>query len=310
MVQMNEMPDPSARALRPWRRSGTDSALVHVEVDALSHVGRHRSANEDHYLVARLDRSLSTLVTNLPADSLPAEHTATAYAMIVADGMGGAVAGEVASREAIRGLVDLAVETPDWIMRLDDRSVPEVLRRFGERFRSLKEALVERAKDDPDLSGMGTTLTVACSLGADLILAHAGDSRAYLLRNGRLWQLTRDHTIAQALADSGAIRPDEVAGHPMAHMLTNAIGTQAGGVRVELHHTVLTDGDRLLLCTDGLTDAVGDEAIAGALLATGSASDACRRLVDVALAGDCRDNVTAIVAHFRMTGQASNENGT
>lgn len=273
---------------------------VHVDVGALSHVGRHRTRNEDHYLVARLERSLSTVETNLPPESIPAEHSAVAYAMMVADGMGGATSGEVASREAIRRLVDLAAETPDWIMRFDSGTAVEVMRRFGNRFRALEEALVARAKENPELYGMGTTLTVACSLGAGLVVAHAGDSRAYLLRKGQLWRLTRDQTIAQALADSGAISAEEVASHPMAHVLTSAIGTRPNTVEAQLCHAVLEDGDRLLICSDGLSDAVSEAAIAAALGETASAADACCKLIDLALAGDCRDNVTAVVARYQI----------
>jgi PPM family protein phosphatase len=279
-----------------WPRRGP--AGVRVEVGALTHEGRVRDNNEDHYLVAEFERAMRTVATNLSEGRLPHEFAQTAYAVLVADGMGGAAGGEVASREAIRNLVELVLETPDWIMAFDERSLAEVLRRFGQRFRTVRQMLVERAEGDTNLRGMGTTLTVAVCLGLELVIAHVGDSRAYLYRQGRLQQLTHDHTLAQALADLGAIRPEDVAHHPMAHTLTNALGTHEGEIRVELHHMPLEDGDQLLVATDGLSDMVDDDLIARTLHDAPSAADACRALVDRALAAGGRDNVTTVVCRF------------
>src|SRR4029078_8414198 len=129
---------------------------------------------------------------------------------------------------------------------------------------------------------------VACSLGADLVVAHVGDSRAYMFRKGELTQLTRDHTIAQALADSGAIRPQDVAAHPMAHTLTNALGTHEGDLRVELHHLRLENGDQVLISSDALTDMVDNATIVRTLRDAATSADACRLLVDAALAAGGR----------------------
>ena len=143
-------------------------------------------------------------------------------------------------------------------------------------------------------------MTLAGSVGADLIIAHIGDSRAYLLRAGKLLRLTRDQTLAQALADAGEIRPEQVATHPSRHVLTGAITTDVGEVPVELQQLRLSDGDQLLLCSDGLTEMASDAAIAGALDRAGSAEKACRALVDLALEGGGKDNVTAILARYRI----------
>ena len=151
------------------------------------------------------------------------------------------------------------LQTPDWIMRVDKRSAKEVLKRMDQRFRQVKQALIERAESDPSLSGMGTTMTLACSLGTELIIAHSGDSRAYLFRQGLLQPLTHDQTMAQSLADAGAIRPEEVATHPMRHVLTGAIATRGGKTPTELHQLGLIDGDQILLCTDGLVGMVADQ---------------------------------------------------
>ena len=133
------------------------------------------------------------------------------YGLLVADGVGGQQAGEVASRTAIQAIVDLVIDTPDWIMRLDEPLEREVMDRMERRFQKVREVLVERAEADPKLRGMATTLTVACSLGPVLLTTHVGDTRAYLFRGGKLMRLTRDQTMAQSLADAGAIRPEEIA---------------------------------------------------------------------------------------------------
>jgi protein phosphatase len=277
------------------------SALVEVDLAALSHPGKVRKNNEDHFIAARFDRGMRTLATNLPAGDVPERYAETAYGMLVADGVGGAAGGEVASRTAIQALVDLALETPDWIMRLDDHFAEEVLQRMERRFQKIRELLVARADADPGLRGMATTMTVACTLGTELLTAHVGDSRAYVLRrDGRLERLTRDQTMAQSLADAGAISQEEVAQHPSRHILTSALATRGAFVQVDLKRSRLEDGDRLLLCSDGLTEMVPDESIAKVLERARSSSEACRHLVEVALEEGGKDNVTVIVARYRI----------
>ena len=278
----------------------TISSRTQVDLGACSEVGHVRANNEDCFLVARLERSLNTLLTNLPAGDLPIKQAEIAYAMLVADGIGGAVAGEVASRTAITKLVELALETPDWHMRLDNEGANEVLARTDQRIRKLRDALIERAATDPSLAGMGTTMTLALSHGPNLIIVHVGDSRAYLFHEGKLHQLTRDQTLAQDLAELGVIRPEHVAKHHSRHVLTGAIATRGDEAQAEFHQAWLADGDQVLLCTDGLNEMVTDAAIAEVLAEPGSASDACRALVDLALAGGGVDNVTVVLARYRI----------
>ena len=129
--------------------------------------------------------------------------------------------------------------------------------------------VLARADADPKLYGMGTTLTMAYSVGTDLFVAHAGDSRAYLYRAGRLERITSDHTLVQVLVDAGAITPQDVGEHPRRHVVTNVVGGPNVGVQVEVHRRSLTDGDILLLCTDGLTEYVLDPEIAEILAQSG-----------------------------------------
>jgi serine/threonine protein phosphatase PrpC len=302
---VTEDPDDTAE-LPAWQEPGTPepagaSSLVEVDLAGLSDPGKLRRNNEDHFFAARFDRSMRTLLTNLPEGDIPRKYSETVYGMLVADGVGGAAAGEIASRTAIQALVDLVIETPDWIMRLDEPLAREVLARMERRFQQVKETLVERAKADPALKGMGTTMTVACSLGPVLLTAHVGDSRAYVLRKGgRLERLTRDQTMAQSLADSGAITQAEVATSPYRHVLTSALATRGAFVQVELKRTHVDDGDQVLLCSDGLTEMVPDDAIARELAAPGPSAGVCRRLVDLALEAGGKDNVTVVLSRYRI----------
>ena len=243
---------------------------------------------------------MRTLLTNLPAGQVPERYSETGYMMLVADGMGGAPAGEVASRTAVSTLFDLVVETPDWIMRLDEQRVGEVLRRMEGRFDRLTEALTQLARSDTHLSGMGTTMTLAVSLGADLVIVHVGDSRAYLFRRGHLVRLTDDQTVAQLLVAAGAISPEVAAKHYARRVLTSAITAGGEKAEVALHHLRLMDDDQLLLCSDGLTEMVSEARIAKDLGKRWTAANACRVLVHRALEAGGGDNVTALLAHYHI----------
>ncbi|HEU4389243.1 MAG TPA: protein phosphatase 2C domain-containing protein [Blastocatellia bacterium] len=284
----------------PSPKGEVPSARVEVDIGALSHQGKVRRNNEDHFLVLQFDRTMRSLLTNLPPGRVPDRYQETGYGMVVADGMGGAAAGEVASQLAIGSLIDLVLRTPDWIMRFDELRAREVLLRIDQRFQQVSQMVLERAEANPLLAGMGTTMTAACSLGKDMVIAHVGDSRVYLFRNGRLHRLTRDHTMAQALADAGVIGQDAVDTHPMRHVLTQAIGTKDTKTEAELGMVELVDGDQVLLCTDGLTEAASADGIIETLRTPGHSADVCRGLVDQALAGGGPDNVTVVLARYRM----------
>ena len=276
------------------------SSLVRIDVSAQSHTGHHRANNEDHFLVAKLTRRFQTLVTSLPTGDVPSRADEVNYVMVVVDGMGGHAAGEVASRMAIAALVSVALDVPDWIFRVDQEHAREIERRARQRVQEVGAMLVERGRRDPALRGMGTTLTAARSLGRDLLITHVGDSRAYLLRAGVLHRLTRDHTYAQLLVDAGQLAPEDVAASRHRHVLTNALGGSSENVEVDTDRLQLEDGDRLLLCSDGLTDLVDDGTITTLLREATGSSDACQRLVQRALDSGGRDNVTVVVAIYQL----------
>jgi protein phosphatase len=260
-----------------------------------------RPNNEDHFLISRSGRFLETVETSLPADAVPPRSEESGYAMVVADGIGGGAAGEEASRLAITSLVNLALHTPDWILRLDEEPLPEaVLQRATQRYEQVQQTLAEEAVGDPRLTGFGTTMTLAYSVGSELFLAHVGDSRAYLLRQGRLQQLTRDHTIAQALVDQRLIDRQQAATHRLRHVLTQSLGDHGRHIQPEVRRIALEDNDCLLLCTDGLTEMVADEVIGEVLGSAEAVPAICQRLVDRALEAGGKDNVTVVVARYRL----------
>jgi protein phosphatase len=144
-------------------------------------------------------------------------------------------------------------------------------------------------------------LIAARIMGRHLQVAHVGDSRAYLLREGALYRLTRDHTYVQMLLDNGHLSKEEAARFEARHLLLNALGGSNEDVEVDVDQLELVSGDRVLLCSDGLTDLVDDDAIRQTLMQSRGAPDACQRLIDLALAGGGRDNVTAVVATYTFS---------
>lgn len=278
----------------------TGSAKVQVDLGALSHKGLVRNANEDHYLVLRFGRTLETLLTSLPADQLPARSEEVGYGLMVADGIGGAAAGETASRLAISTLVSHVLHTPDWIMSDDAQDIEQVVQRFADRFRRIHAALRDESSADPSLEGMGTTMTLACSLGSSLVIGHVGDSRVYLFRDGQLHQLTRDHTYVQALVDLGQLSAEEASRHRLRHVLTRSLGGSERGAEGDFQRAQLADGDQVLLCTDGLTNMVDDATIGSVLREASSSNEACKTLVAKALENGGKDNVTVALARYRI----------
>ena len=301
------MPDRSSASndVRPLVAVHPLSSGVTVDVDAVTHPGHVRTNNEDHFFVTKATRALDTMLTSLPAGDVPEHTDEVNYVMVVADGMGGHAAGEVASRLAIGALVGLALHIPDWIFRLDEKTAPEMQRRARHALEQVGSMLVERGRQDPALRGMGSTLTAARSCGRDLLIVHVGDSRAYLFRAGHLEGLTRDHTYAQMLVDAGQLSASDATISSFRHTLVNVLGGTAPHVEVDVDLLRLEDGDRVLLCSDGLTDCVDDDTIAATLAGGRPSSDVCRQLLQLALDGGGPDNITAIVATFQLAPSAA-----
>ena len=284
----------------PTSAQRTPRLAVGVEFAAISDPGRVRSNNEDHYLITRMSRTFRPIQTNMPDGELPDPFDDVAYGMVVADGMGGLSAGEKASQLAIRTGVELVLNSPRWATRIDEEEARHLIGRMCEYFRKVDNAVIGESRAHRGLRGMGTTLTLAYSVGADVFIVHAGDSRAYLHRGGRLSQLTRDHTMAQNLADVGAIKPEEVHRHNTRHVLTNFVGGPSLGVDPEIATLQVQDGDILLICSDGLSEMVRDAEIAAILGEARPLEEVVRSLIDRALANGGRDNVTVVLARYSI----------
>jgi len=287
--------------IRDPRDSPPPSIEVQVEFGAESRGSPLRSANEDHYLILRLSRQQETLMTSLPDQSLSEAFDERGYGMIVADGVGGTGIGEAASRLAIATLADLTIYFGRWNLRIDDDIAREVMNR-GERFyRGIDSALLLRSADLPG-AGLRTTLTAAYSAGRDLFVAHVGHSRAYLLRNGTLTRLTRDHTLAdEPAAGAGPLLDIAASVRDGHHILTETIGsTDPSGPMIDIERYHLENRDIILLCTNGLTDVVGEDRIVDVLQSDRPCPEQCTALVNLAVEAGGKDDVTALVARYRI----------
>jgi PPM family protein phosphatase len=206
------------------------------------------------------------------------------YLLCVADGVGGAAAGEVASATTSYVVSARALAHPGY----------DPLRLLAAAADEAHEQLVVGVEADPRRVGMATTLTAILTDGVRTGLAHLGDSRAYLLRDGGFTQLTHDHTMVQAMVDSGRMTPEEAATSPLRNVVLQAVDATSSPTP-DLLWLDLRPGDRLLLCSDGLSDVMHEAALA-MILTVPSARLAATHLVQAALDGGSRDNVTAIVA--------------
>lgn len=234
-------------------------------------------------------------------DSQPGDlFEETAFGMVVADGVGGEAAGEVASRHAIYTLLSLALHTPDWNFRWGPRERNTVMWRMKDRFRRVNAALLRDSAANASLGGMCTTMTAAVSHGDELIVGHVGDSRAYLLHEGKLVRLTRDHTLGARLVEDGTHSPNDRLVRELRNVLMQALGSRETECVPDVHDYLLEDGDQVLLCTDGLSDMVEDRLIESVLKESATAKTACRSLIDLALSNGGRDNVTAVVARYSI----------
>jgi PPM family protein phosphatase len=231
---------------------------MRVRIGAASDIGQARERNEDAYLVE-------------------------APVFAVADGMGGHRAGDVASSLALETLRDI-VESRDW-------------GRLADQVREANRVVFDRSSSDRNLAGMGTTLTAVIAGSNEVRLVHVGDSRAYLVRDGELRLLTEDHTLVQRMVSEGRISPEEADVHPQKSILTRALGVE-DSVDVDESSVEVRPGDRLLLCTDGLTGMMREASILEILEGTADPQQAAEKLVEAANRAGGLDNITVLILDF------------
>ena len=259
--------------------------------------GKVRPANEDQFLIAELTKAMRVWQTSLPEPKMQIGEE-RAHLFLVADGMGGHQAGERASALAVAAIEHFTLNSFKWFFGTDGSEAKKVLAQFQSAFSKADAEITETAAANPELRGMGTTVTMAFQLGAQLCVVHAGDSRAYLHRQHELHQLTKDHTLVADLVRTGVLQPDQAAGHHLRHVITNVIGGPEAGVKVEARALQVQDGDRLLLCSDGLSEMVTDETIAAILDVERAPEAAAKKLLELANEGAAPDNITLVVVSF------------
>jgi protein phosphatase len=264
-----------------------------MDVCGLTHPGKVRTENQDHFLICALRKQMVVQQTSLPVpENLMGESQRLALLMMVADGVGGGAKGEEASRLALEGVSRYVSRSMHsyYAAAADDRDFSEVLEAGANRCHA---ELVRHGQENPDYAGMATTLTLYLGVWPRAYLLQVGDSRCYLLHGGELLQITRDQTMAQELIDLGVLRRTDEGAAKLAHTLSSSIGgRQTAPVVTRMD---MGWGDVVLLCSDGLTRHVSDERIRHHLRAMQSSRQVCEDLVQEALEGGGSDNITVIV---------------
>jgi protein phosphatase len=284
---------------RPRPPACRATSRVHVEAHGRTDIGG-RETNQDHFLIAAIEPRLrvaeSSVVPAADREVRPAADNVR-YLFAVADGMGGQAAGECASRLVMdtisrRIVAELQPFQPAERTR-DSTPVPRLVALMDE----CQQALRQRVRERPDERGLGTTLTLAYVAWPTAYIVHAGDSRAYLIRDNQARQLTTDHTVAHQLSEASNMGGQTVPSR-WDHVLWNVIGGDGHSLKPESVVLDLADGDYLLLCTDGLTRGLSDDDLNQIVNRREELAERVHRLVDTAKASDGRDNITVIAARF------------
>jgi PPM family protein phosphatase len=267
---------------------------VTVHVFGRTDVGRVRDHNEDSFLVADLTTENASLQPEVRTHLVGERGTL----FMVADGLGGAAAGEVASDLAINTVYEEMRERWTKIDRHDAQSFAQSLKAATEAANS---RIFAYALEHPEQRGMGTTATVAGLLGDTLYLAQVGDSRAYVIRNGEARQITKDQSLMARLVEAGELTQEEAERSDRRNIILQALGPEPS-VRIDLTHQQLRNGDFLVLCSDGLSGLVRKEEIAEVVTETDDLVQACKQLIDKANENGGPDNITVIIARFEGEG--------
>jgi serine/threonine protein phosphatase PrpC len=265
-----------------------------IDVYGLTHTGKVRPDNQDHFLICALRKQMVVNRTSLPQpERLGGGPERLAFLAMVADGVGGGAKGEVASRLALEAVTQYVSGTMRCYYATGSEDDLEFTRSLEEAALQCSAELRRRGEEDPDYQGMATTLTLFLGVWPKAYLLQVGDSRCYFYRDGELRQITRDQTMAQELMDIGVLKPADAPGTRFARTLSSSIGGRmTDPVVTRLQMTWETV---LLLCSDGLTGHVPDERIRERLRAMTSARQVCEDLLQDALDAGGTDNVTIIV---------------
>ena len=274
----------------PGRRPMDDE----IDVYGLTHPGKVRKTNQDHFLICSLHKQIKLFHTSLPDVSrLTAADERVAFISVVADGVGGQAAGEEASRLALEGITRYVGEAIHIYYTTDPADEKAFTEFLSEAALKVHNELAGKSARDPQLAGMATTLTLWLGVWPFSYLLQVGDSRGYTLRDGKLAQMSRDQTMAEDFVQQGIFTRDDPAHARLSHILSSAIGgPEAAPVVRRFEQSWKNVG---LLCSDGLTRHVSDERIRERLMSMTSARQACEGLLEDALDGGGEDNITVVI---------------
>jgi len=283
-------PDTAASVGASSRRPRNDE----LDVYGLTHAGKVREVNQDHFLLCSLHKQMRVHRTSLPnVDQLPLDGPRLAYLGMVADGVGGGTGGEEASRTAIEVVAQYVAQSMQCYYEVDPDSERSFLDALQDTAMECHSSVLRRAEEDPDRRTMATTLTLWIGVWPRAYLLQVGDSRCYLFRDDELTQITRDQTMAQELYDEGILTRTEAHRTHLANVLSSSIG---GPQTAPVVTRVDQSWDHVgLLCSDGLTKHVSDDQIADRLRTMTSSKQVCNALLQDALDDGGSDNITIVV---------------
>jgi serine/threonine protein phosphatase PrpC len=275
-----------------------------IDIHGLTHPGRVRASNQDHFLIGSLRKQMDVRLTSLPeVQQLSAAPERVAFVAMVADGVGGGPKGEEASRLAVELVTEYVAHGMHCYYTADPTDEAAFSHSLMEAAMRCHMDIAQRAEQDPTRRGMATTLTLWLGVWPRAYLLQVGDSRCYRLRGGELTQISRDQTMAQELVDQGILTRTAAHHTRWANVLASAIGSSQAAPVVTLMDQRW--GDVGLLCSDGLTKHVSDARIRERLYTMTSAKQACEGLLEDALAGGGSDNITILVGRTRPPGPSA-----
>ncbi len=279
-----------------------------MDCSGLTDIGRKRPTNEDQFLISDVCKSMRVHQTSLALDHQTRLFGDTqGTLLLVADGMGGHEAGERASQLAIDGVVDYTLNRLGWFMLEGCETDEDFEDQLKEALISCQKKIDREVAAIPQRRGMGSTLTMAYIIWPKMFIVHVGDTRCYLLRDGKMQLLTRDHTLADLASEMDRSRQeseqmdeDEPAHEqrPFANVLWNVIGGDGDDPHPDALAIELAFGDALLLCSDGLSNHLNHRQISEVMRKDEGAAYLCQQLIDAANAAGGSDNITAIVCRF------------
>ena len=264
-----------------------------------SHVGKRRADNEDQFLIADLNKSMDVAQTSLGLSTeMQMLGGSQGKLLLVADGLGGHASGERASKLAVDGVTNYILNAMDWFFHRTGDHDRELMEGLKKAFHHGQERLTDEANEIPQRRGMATTLTLNYIAWPVLYVVHVGDTRCYLVSDNNITQLTTDHNIANLADSAGAsVRTKSAAeDETMKHTLWNVIGGRDLSLEPEVSRHDLRLGDRLIICSDGLTGYVSDDELLSVVCQMANPEEACGTLIQMANDRGGRDNITVIVA--------------